>query len=133
MVVIFFPSCIMARVMQDKILFPSACTVQAPHCPQSQPFFVPVKCNCSLRRSSKLTRGSTVREYCLPLISNCKETCSKNLAAFSSSRESAAFTKTGLATASVAIQEDCFKNLRLDSLKGPGPLAELVLSCGIKQ
>src|SRR5882757_3214122 len=34
-------------------------TVQAPHCPRSQPFFVPVKCRRSRRRSRSVTRGSS--------------------------------------------------------------------------
>src|SRR5260370_10880164 len=34
-------------------------TVQAPHWPRSQPFFVPVNSRCSRRRSRSVTRGSS--------------------------------------------------------------------------
>src|SRR4051794_15318432 len=34
-------------------------TVQAPHCPRSQPFLVPVRCRRSRSRSSSVTRGSS--------------------------------------------------------------------------
>jgi hypothetical protein len=41
-VVIFLPSCIAVRVMQDKTRRPLMCTVHAPHSPRSHAFFVPV-------------------------------------------------------------------------------------------
>ena len=45
---------------------PSTRTVQAPHCPRSQPFLVPVRCSCSRRRSSSVTLA-VIQFDCPPL------------------------------------------------------------------
>jgi hypothetical protein len=55
------PSCITARVRQDRTRRPFTITVQAPHCPWSQPFLDPVSCRCSRNASRSETRGSRVR------------------------------------------------------------------------
>src|ERR1041385_5113336 len=47
---------------------PLARTVHAPHCPWSQPFFVPVRWRFSRRRSSRVVRGSSVSCSCFPLM-----------------------------------------------------------------
>jgi hypothetical protein len=49
---------------------PSTCTVQAPHSPRSQPFFVPVSASCSRKASSSVVRGSTVTVRGSPLTSS---------------------------------------------------------------
>jgi hypothetical protein len=41
-VVIRLPSCIAAKVIQERTRRPLTCTVHAPHSPRSHPFFVPV-------------------------------------------------------------------------------------------
>src|SRR6516162_2254665 len=58
MVRITEPSWLIASARQELIRRPSTRMVQAPHCPRSQPFLVPVKWSCSRRRSSSVTRGS---------------------------------------------------------------------------
>jgi hypothetical protein len=60
MVVIRFPSCITAKVMQDRTRRPSTWTVHAPHSPLSQPLFVPVSDSSSRSASSRVMRGSTM-------------------------------------------------------------------------
>jgi hypothetical protein len=47
---------------------PSTSTVQAPHAPWSQPFFVPVSSRYSRSASKRLTCGSTSRTRADPLI-----------------------------------------------------------------
>ena len=66
-VVISSPSCIAARVKQLLMRCPLTITVQAPHCPWSQPFFVPVSARCSRSASSNVVRGSRSRAYFRPL------------------------------------------------------------------
>ena len=66
-VVISPPVCITASVMQERIRRPLMCTVQAPHSPRSQPFFVPVNWRRLRSASSSVTRGSTVTECGCPL------------------------------------------------------------------
>jgi hypothetical protein len=58
MVTISSPSCMTASVRQELILRPLISTVQAPHCPWSQPFLVPVRWRCSRSASSSDVRGS---------------------------------------------------------------------------
>src|SRR5437660_3801767 len=58
MVVISSPSCMMARLRHESTRLPLTCTVQAPHCPWSQPFFVPVSATVSRIQSSSVVRGS---------------------------------------------------------------------------
>src|ERR1700733_3792403 len=53
------PSWLMANARHELMRRPSTMTVQAPHCPRSQPFLVPVSCRRSRRRSSSVTRGSS--------------------------------------------------------------------------
>src|SRR6267378_1091377 len=68
MVVISSPSCIKARLRQEFTRLPFTCTVHAPHCPWSQPFFVPVRATVSRRQSSSVVRGSTRSWWSLPLM-----------------------------------------------------------------
>src|ERR1700758_205019 len=58
MVVMSQPSWLMARVRHELMRRPSTRMVQAPHWPRSHPFLVPVRSNCSRRRSRSVTRGS---------------------------------------------------------------------------
>ena len=67
MVVISSPACITASVRQLLMRCPLTITVQAPHCPWSQPFFVPVSVRCSRSASSNVVRGSRSRACCRPL------------------------------------------------------------------
>src|SRR6202040_347917 len=67
MVVISSPACITASVRQLLMRCPLTITVQAPHCPWSQPFFVPVNPRCSRNASSSVTRGSRSRAWRRPL------------------------------------------------------------------
>src|SRR5262245_55687421 len=60
MVVISPRSCMHARVRHEVTRLPFTCTVHAPHCPWSQPFFVPVHWSRSRSRSSNDARTSTV-------------------------------------------------------------------------
>jgi hypothetical protein len=53
---------------QDSTRLPSTSTVQAPHAPWSQPFFVPVSPSRSRSASSSVTRASTCSRSDLPLI-----------------------------------------------------------------
>src|SRR2546426_8894405 len=66
-VVIRFPSCIAAKVMQERTRRPSTCTVHAPHSPRSHAFFVPVKPSSSRNAVSNVVRGSTVIVRTRPL------------------------------------------------------------------
>src|SRR5580704_6444352 len=47
MVVILSSWCMTASVKHELMRRPSTSTVQAPHCPWSQPFLLPVRCRCS--------------------------------------------------------------------------------------
>src|SRR5262249_8084040 len=60
MVVISSPSCITASVRHEFTRLPFTCTVHAPHCPWSQPFFVPVNWSRSRSISNSDARTSTV-------------------------------------------------------------------------
>src|ERR1700739_2153638 len=55
-------------VKQERSARPSSNTVQAPHWPSPQPYFVPVKSNCSRRTSNSLVSGSASTEKEFPLI-----------------------------------------------------------------
>src|ERR1044072_620652 len=68
MVVIWFPSCMRARLRQESTRLPLTWTVHAPHCPWSQPFFVPVSATVSRMQSSSVVRGSIFSLWSLPLI-----------------------------------------------------------------
>ena len=68
MVVISSPSCIKARLRHEFTRLPFTCTVHAPHCPWSQPFFVPVRATVSRRQSSSVVRGSMRSWWSLPLM-----------------------------------------------------------------
>src|SRR5437764_5044476 len=48
-----------ARVRHELTRRPSSSTVQAPHCPWSQPFLLPVRFSCSRRASSRVVQGAT--------------------------------------------------------------------------
>jgi hypothetical protein len=61
------PSFMTARVMQELMRVPLTRTVQAPHCPWSHPFFVPVRPRCSRRASSRVVHGSTSSTFSAPL------------------------------------------------------------------
>ena len=54
------PSFMTASVRQELMRLPSTSTVQAPHWPWSQPFFVPVRPRCSRRASSRVVHGATL-------------------------------------------------------------------------
>ena len=60
-VVISSPSCRRRSVRQEFTRRPLTCTVQAPHWPWSQPFFVPVSATVSRRQSRSVVRGSMRR------------------------------------------------------------------------
>src|SRR5215475_8579491 len=56
-----------ARVRHEMIRLPSTRTVQAPHCPWSHPFFVPVRSRYSRRASSRVVHGATSNGFAAPL------------------------------------------------------------------
>src|SRR2546425_9657518 len=58
----------MARLRHESTRLPLTCTVQAPHCPWSQPFFVPVSATVSRIQSSSVVRGSMRSWWSLPLM-----------------------------------------------------------------
>lgn len=58
---------IAANVKHELMRRPFTKTVQAPHCPWSQPFLVPVICRFSLSRSSSEVLGSIVNVLFWPL------------------------------------------------------------------
>src|SRR6516225_3282254 len=60
MVIIFAPVTEAAMVRQDRFADPSISTVQAPHCPSPQPYFVPVRCN-RLRNTESRVSSPTAR------------------------------------------------------------------------
>src|SRR5277367_3230119 len=55
MVVIFVPVTEEAMVRQDRLALPSISTVQAPHCPSPQPYFVPVMSSRLRNTESKVS------------------------------------------------------------------------------
>src|SRR5882757_7324605 len=59
-----------ASVRHELIRRPSTSTVQAPHCPWSQPFLVPVRSRRSRSASSKVVHGATMRFCSAPLTNN---------------------------------------------------------------
>jgi len=67
MVVTLAPSFITANVKQELTRRPSTKTVQAPHWPWSQPFFVPVRLRRSRRASSKVVQGAMLNVRFSPL------------------------------------------------------------------
>src|SRR5207249_3781890 len=58
------------RVRHELIRRPLISTVQAPHCPWSQPFLVPVRWRCSRSASSSEVRRSKSRRCTWPLTVN---------------------------------------------------------------
>src|SRR6266446_9740490 len=71
-VVILSSSCMTARVRHELIRRPSTSTVQAPHCPWSQPFLVPVRSRCWRNASSKVVHGATVSLRSTPLTNSVR-------------------------------------------------------------
>src|SRR5512143_425219 len=69
MVVIFLPCASPTGVWHDRWALPSTCTVQEPHMPMPQPYFVPVNLSRSRITQSRGTSGATSTLYDLPLIS----------------------------------------------------------------
>src|ERR1700730_7046634 len=67
MVVTLAPSFITANVKQELTRRPSTKTVQAPHWPWSQPFFVPVRLRRSRKASSKVVHGAMLNVRFSPL------------------------------------------------------------------
>src|SRR6516225_5570502 len=65
-VVMCAPSYMTANVRHELTRRPSISTVQAPHWPWSQPFFVPVRSRCSRNTSSSVVRGSSVSAWRVP-------------------------------------------------------------------
>ena len=61
------PLTLAASVRHESTRRPSTRTVQAPHCPWSQPFFVPVSASRSRNASSKTTRASISSVFAVPL------------------------------------------------------------------
>src|SRR5580704_4307932 len=57
MVVTFLPATIATGVWHERIALPSRCTVQAPHMPAPQPYFVPVSLRCSRTTHSSGVSG----------------------------------------------------------------------------
>src|SRR6266404_2201043 len=70
MVVTSEPSFMIASVMHELIRLPSTSTVQAPHCPWSHPFLVPVRSRFIRRRSSRVVQGSTCNSLLTPFTVN---------------------------------------------------------------
>src|SRR3984893_171955 len=71
MVVISFPAVVLILVTQDRIAFPSWCTVQAPHSAMPQPNLVPVNPKISRRYHSSGRLGSPSKECSTPLTLIC--------------------------------------------------------------
>src|SRR5947207_3912325 len=61
------PSAASTSVRHETTRRPSTSTVQAPHCPWSQPFLVPVRPMCSRSASSTVVRESTFSDLLSPL------------------------------------------------------------------
>jgi len=66
MVVISSSACMTAKERHEFTRCPLTCTVQAPHCPWSQPFLVPGRFRFSRRQSSRVVRGSRLSVCCRP-------------------------------------------------------------------
>src|SRR5258706_12631383 len=56
------------QIRHESTRRPCTCTVQAPHCPWSQPFFVPVSDTVSRMQSNSVVRGSMFSLWSLPLM-----------------------------------------------------------------
>ena len=67
-VVIAAPSRDTASDRHELMRWPSISIVQAPHCPWSHPFLLPVSPSRSRRRSSSVTHGAISKACCVPLI-----------------------------------------------------------------
>src|SRR5580704_12917942 len=67
MVVTFLPATIATGVWQERTALPSRCTVQAPHMPAPQPYFVPVSLRCSRTAQSSGVSGAASTLADLPL------------------------------------------------------------------
>src|SRR5947199_110334 len=67
MVVTRLPSTACIRVTQDRVAWPSRCTVQEPHIAIPQPYFVPVSLIFSPSTHSNVWSGCTATSICLPL------------------------------------------------------------------
>src|SRR2546425_39671 len=67
MVVTRLPSTARIRVTQDRVAWPSRCTVQEPHIAIPQPYFVPVSLSFSRSTHSNVSSGCTATSICLPL------------------------------------------------------------------
>src|SRR5207244_13232953 len=59
MVVTRLPSTACIRVTQDRVAWPSRCTVQEPHIAIPQPYFVPVSLSFSRSTHSNVSSGCT--------------------------------------------------------------------------
>src|SRR5258708_24284036 len=70
MVVTFLPATSETAVWQERTACPSRCTVQAPHNPAPQPYFVPVSCRCSRTTHSSGVCGATSTSTTLSLSVN---------------------------------------------------------------
>ncbi len=70
MVVISSFSCMAAKLRQEFTRRPLTWTVQAPHWPWSQPFFVPVSSALSRRQSNNVVRGSSCKLSTWPFTRN---------------------------------------------------------------
>ena len=66
MVVIFFPAIEETGVTQERVAFPSTCTVHAPHSDMPQPNFVPVMPSVSRKTQSSGMLGLTSRVWGFP-------------------------------------------------------------------
>src|SRR6266704_54887 len=67
MVVTRLPSTTCIRVTQDRVAWPSRCTVQEPHIAIPQPYFVPVSLSFSRSTHSNVSSGCAATSICLPL------------------------------------------------------------------
>src|SRR6185437_6104678 len=65
-VVMDLPTASASGVRQERRATPLMITVQAPHWPSPQPYFVPVKPISSRRTKRRGMSGSLTTEYCLP-------------------------------------------------------------------
>src|SRR5207237_3371340 len=114
-VVISSPSWATASVRHELMRRPFTSTVQAPHCPRSQPFFVPVRPMYSRSASSSVTRASRSRTYGLALtfrVSRC--TPAPAVARSADSRSGVCAPEWGIAPKAAAAAALCMKR-RLDS------------------
>src|ERR1017187_10069575 len=68
MVVIFLPTASEARVWQDFTAWPSSRTVQAPHSPSPQPYFVPVRLRQLRRTERSVSSPGALTGILAPLI-----------------------------------------------------------------